>query len=584
MTNSTNRINEFIKLLNNKLRLSDFIGQFISLTEKGNSHVGRCPFHNEKTPSFYVNNEKGLFHCFGCKVGGNIITFTSKYKNFTFKETVDYLSKYSGIKFDNLAPRNKYNYKNEMTLKILESVNIYFKKCLINSTVSKNYLKKRISEELMSIFDIGFCPDHSVLENYLKKEGFSEEVFKKLDLFIKNKKGEYFGRFSNRITFPIFDFENKIVGFGGRTISDSKIKYINSQDSEIFKKSKILFGFKQNIKFIRAQKEICLVEGYLDVIKMYQYDIKTSVSSLGTSLSEIQLRKMWSYTNTPYVCFDGDEAGKNASKNIAVKSLSYLIPGKSLKFIFLPDNLDPDQFIEKNGKNKFIELKSKALNLSEYIWNIILNEINEMTPEFVATIDEKILLYVSKIANKNVAKEYFRFLKTKKDKFIWGKDISSGKKINIFSKPEITENLNEKMLIAIIIFESKMLIKFFEEISNIKLQDLDLEEKKNKVIQLLSENDFKIQLESNNEGIFENSFFSQIKDLKETHLEKIEESDKETFFLNILNNIRLPNLIKEREIIKEELLSNKDKSLDNLLIKFQNLNIEIQNIQNKKID
>ena len=586
MTNQSNNINEFVNLVNLKVRLSDFISQFITLSEKGNSYVGKCPFHNENTPSFNVNNEKGLFYCFGCKAGGNIITFTKKYKNFTFNEAINYISEHTGIKLynDTFLNKNKQNYLNSTELQILKACNNFFRECYLKNKNANNYLKKRVSEEVINTFQVGFCPEHQILENFLKKNNFFEDDYRKLDLFIKNKKGEIFGRFSNRITFPIFDYDEKVVGFGGRTISNSKIKYINSQDSKFFKKSNILFGLKQNLNFIRAKKEIFLVEGYLDVIKLHEFEIKNSVSSLGTTLSENQLKKMWYYTDMPFICFDGDEAGVNAAKNIAVKSLSFLIPGKSLKFIILPENLDPDQFLSERGREAFLELKNNSLNLSELIWSLILDQIIELTPELIATIDQKIEYYVAKISNKIVAKEYSRFLKNKKDEFLWKNNSYSKNKTKFSNQPEIIENLNEKILIAILISEKKIFMKYFEEISNLRLSDKNLETKKNEIFQLLSEENFDTKNEFKLQNLFTENELNEINSLKRTHIEKIDEKDKEIFFHNIMNNIRLPNLIKERELIKEELLSNNDDSSKNLLLRFQNLNNEINNIQNKKID
>lgn len=586
MTNQSNNINEFVNLVNLKVRLSDFISQFITLSEKGNSYVGKCPFHNENTPSFNVNNEKGLFYCFGCKAGGNIITFTKKYKNFTFNEAINYISEHTGIKLynDTFLNKNKQNYLNSTELQILKACNNFFRECYLKNKNANNYLKKRVSEEVINTFQVGFCPEHQILENFLKKNNFFEDDYRKLDLFIKNKKGEIFGRFSNRITFPIFDYDEKVVGFGGRTISNSKIKYINSQDSKFFKKSNILFGLKQNLNFIRAKKEIFLVEGYLDVIKLHEFEIKNSVSSLGTTLSENQLKKMWYYTDMPFICFDGDEAGVNAAKNIAVKSLSFLIPGKSLKFIILPENLDPDQFLSERGREDFLELKNNSLNLSELIWSLILDDIIELTPELIATIDQKIEYYVAKISNKIVAKEYSRFLKNKKDEFLWKNNSYSKNKTKFSNQPEIIENLNEKILIAILISEKKIFMKYFEEISNLRLSDKNLETKKNEIFQLLSEENFDTKNEFKLQNLFTENELNEINSLKRTHIEKIDEKDKEIFFHNIMNNIRLPNLIKERELIKEELLSNNDDSSKNLLLRFQNLNNEINNIQNKKID
>ncbi len=586
MTNKSNNINEFINLVNLKVRLSDFISQFINLSERGNSYVGKCPFHNENTPSFNVNNEKGLFYCFGCKAGGNIITFTKKYKNFTFNEAVNYISEYTGVKLSNntFLNKDKHNQLNQTEIKILKACNDFFRECYVKNKKASDYLKKRISEEVINTFQVGFCPEHHILENFLKNNNFFEDDYQKLDLFIKNKKGEIFGRFSNRITFPIFDYGEKIVGFGGRTINNSKIKYINSQESQFFKKSNILFGLKQNLDFIRAKKEIFLVEGYLDVIKLHEFQIKNSVSSLGTTLSENQLKKLWYYTDIPFVCFDGDQAGVNAAKNVAIKSLSFLIPGKSLKFIILPNNLDPDQFLSERGKEDFLELKNDSLNLSELIWSLILDEISELTPEFIATIDQKIEYYVSKISNNIVAKEYSRFLKNKKDKFLWKNNSFSKSKTKILNQPKVIENLNEKILITILITEKKIFMKYFEEISNLKLRDNNLEKKKNEIFQLFSENNFDTKNDLWFENLFSENELNEIKSLKSTHIEKIEEKDKEIFFHNIINNIRLPNLIKERELVREELLSNNDNSPRNLILRFQNLNNEINKIQNKKIE
>jgi hypothetical protein len=215
---------------------------------------------------------------------------------------------------------------------------------------------------------------------------------------------------------------------------------------------------------------------------------------------------------------------------------------------------------------------------------LILDEINELTPEFIATIDQKIEYYVSKISSNIVAKEYSRFLKNKKDKFLWKHNSFGKTKTKISNQPEVIENLNEKILIVILITEKKILMKYFEEISNLQLSDNDLEEKKNQIIQLLSEDKSGSENELQLENLFSDNSLNEINSLKSSHIEKIEENDKEIFFLNIINNIRLPNLVKERQIVKEKLLKGDEDSSKNLLLKFQNLNNEINNIQNKKID
>ena len=262
---------------------------------------------------------------------------------------------------------------------------------------------------------------------------------------IRNSQNQYFGRFKNRLIFPIFNFSEKIVGFGGREINgNSKIKYINSQESEIFKKSEILFGLKQNQESIRKNKIIILVEGYMDVISLAENDINLAVASMGTSLSKTQILKMWNLSNIPYICFDGDEAGRNSSKIIATKILEFLVPGKSFKFIRLPENYDPDSFLKKWNKKAFDDLMNKSYDLSDLIWQIILESIGKTTPEFIALLDEKIRFYSSKISNKKVSDEYYRFL-IKKRMIICG--ILNQKKDLKSSQRKKYKNLSMKSLL-----------------------------------------------------------------------------------------------------------------------------------------
>ena len=353
MTRKRFSIDDILNEFNNKSNLSDLISQFISLQPRGNSFIGKCPFHNEKTPSFNVNNEKGLFYCFGCKVGGNAITFLSKYKNFSFQESIKYLANYAGIilSYEDFSQTKNDKKKYD----ILRVANDFFQNCLKHNKTASKYLNSRISNlEIIKNFNLGFCPGDKYLIEHLNKNGFSSDEIKNSDLLIKNQRNEYFGRFKDRIIFPIHSFNEKIVGFGARSLSsDAKIKYINSRESEIFKKSNILYGLKQNIDFIRKNKEVILVEGYMDVISLYENDIKSAVSSLGTTLSKNQILKIWNLCNIPFLCFDGDIAGKTSSQNIALKMLEFLVPGKSIKFINLPKGEDPDSFFIEPFKRSF---------------------------------------------------------------------------------------------------------------------------------------------------------------------------------------------------------------------------------------
>ncbi len=586
MINSKNSINQFLDEVNNKVRLSDFVGQFVNLTEKGSSFVGKCPFHNENTPSFNVNNEKSFYYCFGCKAGGNILNFVTKYKNLPFKEAVDLISKYSGIPFLINEKKKSQNSEEKLILSINDKSNIFFQKTLRTNRIAYEYLKSRgLNESVIKFFRIGYCPDEKILIDYLKSIGFGSEQIKKTDLLIKNKKGEYFGRFSNRITFPIYNFFNELVGFGGRAIRNSKIKYINSQENLVFKKSEILFGLSQNLEQIRNQKNIFLVEGYMDVIKLFINGIRTAVSTLGTTLSEQQMKKMWNYSDIPYVCFDGDSAGISASKKIALKMLKSLKPGKSMKFITIPNNNDPDSFLENNKREDFFDLKSSSKDLSLLIWDIIEDSISSNTPEFLAVIDDKINQIVTKIEDPKVFKEYSRFLKARKEQFIWNKNklqISNSRKIN---PDKIITNINEKIFILMIISDERYLIEFGEEIFRIKLCDENFEKEKRKILEKYSNLKDKKLFQSEIYSDLDPNLHNELNELKKTHITDLNEEERYLFFKQILNNLRLPILIDERKLIKKEMLE-AEKSLisESLLKKYNKITEEIKNIQNKALD
>ncbi len=586
MSGSNSSINNFLDEINFKIRLSDFIGQYVQLTERGTSFVGKCPFHNENTPSFNVNNEKSFFYCFGCKAGGNILNFITKYKNLEFKQGVQHLSKYSGVPYSFDQKDKKIGSDENLILSILTESNKFFVEYLKNYLPAHNYVLSRgISNLDINKFGIGYCPDHNLLTKHLGLKGFDIDQIKKTDLLIKNSKNEFFGRFSNRVTFPIYNFSNKIVGFGGRTFKNSKIKYINSNDNLVFKKSQILYGLFQNYENIRSDKYIYLVEGYMDVIKLHSAGIKNAVSSLGTTISEIQLKKLWNFSDVPYICFDGDGAGVESAKKIAVKILKYLVPGKSLKFIKIPDEMDPDSFMQIKSKEEFLKLRDKSKDLSSIIWQLVQESVELETPEFLAVMDEKIKNLVSKIENLEVSKEYYKFLKSKKDSFVWSKNKIHIKNYQRIKKDKIMDNINEKIFILMISSEEKFLNQFQEEIYEVKLSDSRLEEKKKKILDIFFNKKFQDTDLTNIIKELDSNFYSEINELKETHLRGLNTKEKDLFFKQILNNLRLPFLIEERFEIKKKILEcGKNLISDNLLKRYTKISTEIRNIQNKNLE
>ena len=410
------------------------------------------------------------------------------------------------------------------------------------------------------------------------------DEIKKTDLLIKNNENKFFGRFRNRLIFPIFNFSEKIVGFGGREIGNrSKIKYINSQESEIFKKSEILFGLKQNNETIRKNKIIILVEGYMDVISMAENDVKLAVASLGTTLSKNQILKMWNYSNVPFVCFDGDEAGRKSSKIIATKILEFLVPGKSFKFIRLPEGYDPDSFFKKWKKQNFEELINKSYDLSDLIWQIILESVEKPTPEFLALLDEKIKYYSSKISNKIVSAEYYRFLIKKKEDYVWNLKYKKGKKKIIREK--IQEFINEKLIIIFMIFENKLIQNNLEEISKLKFKDDNLDKFRDFLFNKIFIENISVDLKSLEYITNQHPFHNEIDLLYKTHLGGLDEKEKTTFFEQILNNLKLPDLQNEMERLKKLILqtTNNEKQSE-LISKYNGILEEIKIIKNKELE
>ena len=576
-------VDEILNEFNNKSRLSDLISKYVQLTPRGNSFIGKCPFHNEKTPSFNVSDEKGLFHCFGCKVGGNAITFLMKYKNLSFKEAINELSIFAGLNI-NFQSSSDLKKKNDL-LSLFFETNVFFKDSLKLNKGAYQYISSRIkNNDVISNFEIGYCPSDEELIKFLDQKGFGLEEIKKTDLLIRNSQNQYFGRFKNRLIFPIFNFSEKIVGFGGREINgNSKIKYINSQESEIFKKSEILFGLKQNQESIRKNKIIILVEGYMDVISLAENDINLAVASMGTSLSKTQILKMWNLCNIPYICFDGDEAGRNSSKIIATKILEFLVPGKSFKFIRLPENYDPDSFLKKWNKKAFDDLMNKSYDLSDLIWQIILESIGKTTPEFIALLDEKIRFYSSKISNKKVSDEYYRFLIKKKNDYLW--NIKSKKRFKKFTKEKIQEFINEKLIVIFMLFETKLVQKHLEEISEIKFQNSDLNKTKDFFFRKIYLENLKV--DSDLLKNLKNNFFSkeEVDSLKKTHIANLNENEKAIFLQQILTNLKLPELQNEVNRLKELISNTNDnKKQTDLIIKYNKILHEIKIIKNKELE
>lgn len=364
--------------------LVDIVSEHVRLNKRGKNFVGLCPFHTEKTPSFNVSPEKNLYYCFGCGAGGNAINFIMNIQNYSFREALEILAERAGIQI-NLENKKKRNFFEEI-YKINELAQRFFSYLLWNNenaAYTREYLDKRgVSLEISKKFGLGFAPDSwQETLNFFKKRGFDPSFVEKAGLVKKTSTNNYYDIFRNRLIFPIYNSFNRIVGFGGRKLSDEDKgpKYLNTPETEVFQKSKLLYGLNWGKEKIRKAGRALIVEGYMDVIACHQYGIENSVASLGTSFTQEQASLLKRNCDEVIISFDSDAAGSAA----VIRGLNVLNKaGCHVKVLTLPSGSDPDDFLRNKGKQPFIDkINIEAQNLMDYKLDMAVQKFDILSPE-----------------------------------------------------------------------------------------------------------------------------------------------------------------------------------------------------------
>jgi len=349
----------------------EIIGQYVELKKRGQNYIGLCPFHSERSPSFTVNQSKQIYHCFGCGRGGDVFTFWMEYHNSDFPQSLKTLAERYNIplpqKRDLYAERKKTELK-EQLFKINDLAGRYFHTILVKSANGKpgrDYFSRRhISEETIAQFRLGYAVNKwDGLLNYLKSRNCSLDRAAKAGLLVPKNNKEYYDRFRGRIMFPIFDLNHHSIGFGGRILDDSLPKYINTPETPIYHKGYSLYGLDSAFEDIRKRDLAIIVEGYMDMLVLRQHGISNVVASLGTALTSDQIRRLKGYTKNVVVLFDPDDAGREA----ALKSFPlFLNEGISAKVVVLPQDEDPDSFVNKHGSDAFKKLLKRAAPIFDF--------------------------------------------------------------------------------------------------------------------------------------------------------------------------------------------------------------------------
>jgi len=349
----------------------DYINQFVPLRKVGKNYVGLCPFHTEKTPSFTVSPDKQLYHCFGCGAGGNVFNFVMQYEKVSFFEAVKKIAEYVGVELP--KPERKERWVETEFEELYEANQFakeFFIRNLMKTTEGKKaieYLYKRgINDATIRNFELGYSPEQwDALVQYAIKQNFSLESLEKAGVVARREDGAYYDRFRGRVIFPIFSITGRTIAFGGRRLKDDENipKYINSPETKVYTKGKVLYGLYQGKEAIRRKGYAILVEGYMDCISLFQAGIENVVASGGTALTEEQVRLISNYTNTIYFLYDADSAGAKAM----MRGIDLMLAqGLDVYIVKLPEGEDPDSFIKKNPISEFNKLIENAVNFVEF--------------------------------------------------------------------------------------------------------------------------------------------------------------------------------------------------------------------------
>ena len=386
---------EYLDEIKLRLKVSQVVGKTVQLKKRGKEFIGLSPFKNEKSPSFTVNDEKEFYHCFSSGEHGNIFDFLMKTKSIGFGEAVRSLAIEAGMqpfRFSNFDKKKELRYQSYKN--ILKDYSNYFHDYLFssNNKEAMEYLLKRgLKKKNIEDFRLGYVPwQNNFYEELIKK--YSEEEINLTGLYYKNDKtGKFIDRFNSRIIFPVNNIIGDTIAFGGRIIRESKLaKYINSPETEFYKKGNTIFNLDKAKDSRSETDEVLIVEGYMDVVSVYSYGVKNVIANSGTALTERQINLIWKFFSNPIICLDGDESGQKAALRIAEKLFPLINEKNKIYFSIMPDGNDPDDFIKQNGRDGLINLLKEKEIIQSFIWNYHLSKIDQSNPYEISKFEKEI--------------------------------------------------------------------------------------------------------------------------------------------------------------------------------------------------
>jgi len=538
---------EYLDEIKLRLKVSQVVGKFVKLKKRGKEFIGLSPFSNEKTPSFTVNDEKGFYHCFSSAEHGNIFDFLMKTKNYQFGEAVRTLAADAGMKaFKFTKQDEEKNNRWKLYNVILEKYANFCHEELISEKYSEalKYLNNRkITKKEIIFFKIGYSPLQNNFYEILKKEFDEKQIISSGIYYFDENKKRYVDRFRNRIIFPVKNLAGLALAIGGRALSKTTFaKYINSPETEFYKKGNNLYNIDAAKKINNKNNQVFIVEGYMDVINLHKFGIENVVANLGTAMTERQIDLTWRFFKNPIICLDGDSSGRKAALRAAERLFPLLKSDSDIYFLTLPENLDPDAFINKNGKESFLKFAGTKIGILDFIWNSYYAEVDTNNPHSLSLFEKKIKSLCNDVKDKILAKyfldnfnrkinELTPNLNYKKSKF-----YKSNKRLNPLQQTKEVYNQRNK-------FDEKELKEF--SLLFLVINNLDIFRKK---IELISEVNFTSSLLIE----FKQKLIDYLLSEKFFDRKVIKLEDFELKFKNIINTINLNALVKIISINKSE--------------------------------
>ena len=486
--------------IKNSIKLSEVIGKNLSLKKRdNNNYLALCPFHKEKTPSFNISDDKGFYHCFGCGKNGDIFNYLMETENLSFLEALKKLADLANIHTNKqnyfVDPKitNRFNLLKRVSESYINNLNAPL------GEKARNYLHKRgFNELIIKNFSMGYSGNtnsNQHLVSTLINEGFSINDFIEVGLVKKNDNKNLVFYFQQRIMFPILNNSGKVIAFGGRILGDGQPKYLNSPETSLFHKSRQLFGIF-NAKKLLHKKKFIICEGYTDVVCLNSHGYP-AVASLGTALTDDQITTIFNIVDEAFLVFDGDIAGKKATERVFQKYLSKLKLKKKLKFVFLPDKLDPEEFIKKHGLEEFENLLDKAMGVFDMLWSQGLKLIRKNEPESYAYSWNYLRTKVNTIENNNIKIAYrdeiekrIKIFREKNKIINFKNNIVKSSTQKLFSSrknmPKTGVEIKIGAIIYLMLIHPNICKIFYNEISVLKFKNNNLNNFKNSILDLVN--------------------------------------------------------------------------------------------------